>query len=273
MFDSAQPQADEPANQPGIETETESSASLAADDMAYEAGTPDGDAYNAGKAAAAQPDAGADAAADDAPFLTVKYNKQEMPLSKEAVVTYAQKGMNYDKLSARLQEASAKLGAYEDNDFFRIAQAYSEKSGRPVGDVMASMRSQIASVHGCADDKQAVVDAQLGEFMRAYPGIDPRLLPDGVLDAWGTGVPLREAFLAYQAGAYRDEAVVLRQKRQQERTNHRNAQASMGRPRSRGRAHARALSDDVIQTMSPRELERDHERIWAYLTGADKERR
>ena len=26
MFDSAQPQADEPANQPGIETETESSA-------------------------------------------------------------------------------------------------------------------------------------------------------------------------------------------------------------------------------------------------------
>jgi hypothetical protein len=58
-----------------------------------------------------------------------------------------------------------------------------------------------------------------------------------------------------------------------EQTNRRNASASMGRPQSRGRAHARVLSDEVIQTMSPRELERDHERIWAYLTGADKERR
>lgn len=274
MLDSAQPQVDISANQP---YEAEGSGSELdvqpepAHDASSEAQTES--AYESQEDALAQPYADTQQSGDDAPFLTVKYNKEQMPLSKEAAVTYAQKGMNYDKLSARLSAADEKLSIYESDDFFKIAQAYSNKSGRPIGDVMVSMRAQVQNIHGGPNDNQALIDAQLKSFMRAYPQVDPRRLPEGVLDAWSTGVPLSEAFLAYQGGAYRDAATERKTRLAREKTNRRNADASMGQPKSRGRAHERPLSDDAIRTMSPRELDRNHERIWAYLTGANNERR
>ena len=42
------------------------------------------------------------------PFLTVKYNKQEKNLSRDEAREYAQKGMNYDKVSKRLNETAQK---------------------------------------------------------------------------------------------------------------------------------------------------------------------
>ncbi len=242
MCDSVVPQTETPANPSGIDA---------------------GMSINTQEQSMAQPTPGTDTAGQ--PFMTVKYNKEELPLSQEAAVTYAQKGMNYDKLSARLKEADEKLGAYENDDFFKIAKAFAEKTGQPVDDVKTLMRTQMdKAIANC--ERQATVDAQLGAFMKAHPDINPRELPVGVLDAWRSGVPLGDAYQAHMAAQMKAQAA-------REQTNQRNAGASMGRPQSRGRAHSRVLSDEVIRTMSPRELERDHNRIWAYLTGADKERR
>ena len=80
MDELTQPQVVQAANQPG-------SAAASGEGAQESASGTSGQAQ--GKAA-------------DQPFLTVRYNKQDKPLSREEAATYAQKGMNYDKLAGRL---------------------------------------------------------------------------------------------------------------------------------------------------------------------------
>jgi len=86
MFDTAQPQAGEPANQPVIEA--------ADQDIGKESSSFSDDLGDGGEVAA------------DEPFLTVRYNKEQKPLSY--------KGMNYDKIQGRLKEMAEKLSEYEN---------------------------------------------------------------------------------------------------------------------------------------------------------------
>ncbi len=216
MLDTTQPQVDATANQPDIAGGFEQS--------------------------------GNEPEVTDESFMTIRYNKEDMPLSKDAATVYAQKGMNYDKLSARLEEANAKLQEYDEI----LKQGEGRDNSQEAYDNKASA--------------QARVDGQLGDFMARNPGIDPRRLPKAVLNDWSRGVPLSEAFLLYQAGEYRAQADKLARELEQRDTNAKNSAASMGKPQSKGSARELELSDAVIKNMSPAELDRNHERIWKYLT-------
>lgn len=211
---------------------------------------------------------GADSGAAEEPFMTVRYNKQDTDLSKEDAITYAQKGMNYDKLSERLESATAKLNEYESSDLYRLAKEYAEKNETTSEQVNEMLRQHLSMDENAA--KQAIVDKQLTDFMEKNPGVDPRKLPSSVLNAWRGGVPLSEAMVAHQAGAYRHEMETLRQQVAQLSTNAKNAAASMGRPQSNGSARQKVLSEETIRHMSQKELDRNHERIWAFLTGTKK---
>ncbi|MDD5018225.1 MAG: hypothetical protein PHO15_09025 [Eubacteriales bacterium] len=239
MFDNAQPQADEPANQPEYET-------------AADGGGVTEDFGSGG---------------DGVPFLTVRYNKEDKPLSKEAAVAYAQKGMNYDKLSRRLKEAGEKLGAYENNDLFKAAKAYAGKNGKSVDEVMAQMRTSVDMGNGGGEGKQARINGQLGVFMRRNPGVDPRCLPRAVMEQWRRGVPLSEAYLNNKANELSQKTRSLEKQLAQEKANQKNTAASMGKAMSSGPTHFKPLTEEAIASMTPQELEKNHNRIWAMLTG------
>jgi hypothetical protein len=195
---------------------------------------------------------GSTADGTDAPFLTVRYNKEERPLTREAAAEYAQKGLNYDKISGRLSEAEKKLAGYGELE--TLAKGYAQRRGLPDAEALAALKGTLAG------DAQAQVNAQLAAFMKAYPREDPHGLPPAVMDEWKRGVPLKEAYLSHKAAE-------LEQRMQTHQTNARNAAASMGGASGTGDATQRPLSDDTIARMSPAELERNHSRIWAYLTG------
>jgi hypothetical protein len=188
------------------------------------------------------------------PFLTVRYNKQDKPLSREEAAVYAQKGMNYDKLMGRLKAAEEQVKTLGGGREAAAEQSAGEaKSGALAGD-------QRVTLQGGARDVQAVVNAQLNEFVAAHPDVDPAGLPGSVLGAWKRGVPLSEAYGAYRA----------REEQQLERArtaNAVNAAASMGGAGAMGAATPQPLTDEAIQAMSPAELDKNHGRIWAYLTG------
>ncbi|MGI5849659.1 MAG: hypothetical protein ACOX8Q_06310 [Christensenellales bacterium] len=228
MFETAQPQADDSANQPDM----------------------------------AAPESGGTEGVPQEAFLTVRYNKEERPLSKEAAVEFAQKGMNYDKLYERLKQAADKLTAYEKSDFFKTAQSYADKNGRPTKEVLELMQRQIDLQLDPNAARQTAVDSQLDTFMRANPGIDPRALPEDVLKAWKRGVPLYEAYLAHQAGTYKAQLDALEKAAD---TNRRNAVASMGKAGG-GAVRSKPLSEESIRAMTREELEKNHERIWVFLT-------
>ena len=222
MLDMAQPQAEEAANQPLID-ETAQVGEQSAHD--------------------AQNDA----------YLTVRYNKEELPLSREAAVEYAQKGLNYDKISGRLAEVTDKLEEYADLE--ALAKELAAQNGVSEKEALAAIKKRM----GDERDKQAEVNEQLDAFINRYPDADPLALPETVLTAWKSGVPLEQAYAAHLR-----EAQMQSQARQ---TNAQNAAASMGGARGTDTATPRPLSEDSIRQMTPAELEKNHNRIWAYLTG------
>ncbi len=128
-------------------------------------------------------------------FLTVRYNKEELPLTREAAAQFAQKGLNYDKISGRLSETAQKLEAYED--LGELARELAVQSGSDEKEALAALKQRI----GDERDKQAAVNAQLDAFVVQYPGVDPLLLPETVLDAWKSGVPLIQAYASHAIAA------------------------------------------------------------------------
>lgn len=176
------------------------------------------------------------------PFITVKYNKKETGLSRDEAKTYAQKGMNYDKVLGRLNEANAKLKKYE-----------------------GLSTKQTSNV-----DRQSAVNKQLSEFLSKNPGVDPNKLPSEILKAWKKGVPLSEAAAFYQANKYQSEVNDLKKQINQLKTNESNSQASMGRPSSNGSAQLKPLTVESIKNMSKKEIDKNIDRIWEFLTGVKK---
>ncbi len=185
---------------------------------------------------------------DDA-FLTVRYNSEELPLSKEAVVTYAQKGLNYDKLSDRLAKMGEKLKTYEELD--ALAHEFAQRSGLTDTEALSVMKQRLGM-----EREEEAVNARLDEFLSAHPDVDPKGLPEAILAAWKDGTPLVTAY-----------ADMLKTQEQAQQTNALNAFASMGGAAGAGGAAPRPISHDAIKNMSGADLERNHSRIWAYLTG------
>jgi hypothetical protein len=194
------------------------------------------------------------------PFLTVRYNKQEKPLSREEAAVYAQKGMNYDKVSEKLKAADSTLKTM--GELKTLAAEYAAKKGISEAEAPGAIRSALDGT-----DMQAVVNAQLDAFLAAHPDIDPRKLPDAVLAEWKRGVPLKEAYYAHLVKALSAKAQAMERDARARAANESNAAASMGGAGSMGAPHPQAITDEAILAMSPAELEKNHARIWAYLTG------
>lgn len=221
MFEMAQPQAVDMANQPN--TAVDSSTQIGAQQQ------------------------------EDAAFLTVRYNKEALPLSREAAAAYAQKGLNYDKLNGRLEKAQELLTAYED--IGEAAKDYANQNGVSEAEALTAIRQRLSD----EQQKQSAVNAQLDEFLAAHPDVELQTLPEAVIHTWKNGTPLIDAY-----------AQMTKQEQMRERarqTNARNMTASMGGAIGTGAAAPRPITEDGIKLMNPAELNRNHSRIWAFLTG------
>lgn len=216
MENNAQPQA-QTANQPDIQTDVETGSN------------------------------------DKQAFLTVRYNKEELPLSREAATEYAQKGLNYDKISGRLSQLSQKVEDYQHIN--TLVSEIAQQNGISENDAFLALRQRV-SEEGAT---QASINAQLDEFIAAHPDYDPLSLPESVINEWKSGVSLCDAYAAY-------EEIKIRQVNARQ-TNEQNAAASMGGAQGIGAAAPKPLSKEVIAQMSHSELENNHGRIWAFLTG------
>lgn len=192
-------------------------------------------------------------AEQESAFLTVRYNKEQMPLSREAAAEYAQKGLNYDKVSGRLEKANELLTAYED--IAAAAKDLAHNNGLSESDALTAIKQRLND----EQKKQAAINRQLDTFLQSYPDIDARALPASVVEAWRTGTPLLEAY-----NSMREHEQQLEMARQ---TNVQNTALSMGGAVGSGAASPRPITEDGIKMMSSAELESNHSRIWAFLTG------
>ena len=87
---------------------------------------------------------------EEAPFLDIIYNGQQMHLTKEQAITLAQKGQNYDK---KVQELEALKNSPERQIFARMAQ----QSGMTVDQLISSFEDNL---------RQSTIQVRAEQLMR-----------------------------------------------------------------------------------------------------------
>jgi hypothetical protein len=191
--------------------------------------------------------------------LDIRYNGQNQTLNREQATTLAQKGMNYDKINEKLQQAL-------NNPVLKVLESNAKKAGMSVEDYANRMAQfqdtmniqQIAkefkSQHQDASDEVATayanevyknrladiakqdaeaakaseqaeqnkLIAEVQAFTQRFPDVDIKKLPADVIDDINAGTPLMEAYLSY-------ENQQLRNRLSNHDTNEKNKNNSVGK--------------------------------------------
>jgi len=192
-------------------------------------------------------------------FLQIRYNGQDQSLTREQATTLAQKGMNYDKISQKLQDAlnnpvlkivesnakkaglsveeyTNRLAQYQDSlSIQQIAKEF--KTQNPdVSDAVAtqyasevyknrqaqSAREEAERAQQASQAEQDALVAEVKAFQSRFPDVDIENLPNEVIDDINMGTPLMEAYLTY-------ENQQLRNRLTNSQTNARNRNNSVGK--------------------------------------------
>lgn len=191
--------------------------------------------------------------------LDIRYNGQNQTLNREQATTLAQKGMNYDKINEKLQQAlnnpvlkvlesNAKKAGMSVEDYAnRMAQfqdtmniqqiAKEFQSQNPdVSDAVATKYANEVYKNRLADiakqDAEAAKASEQAEqnkliaevqaFTQRFPDVDIEKLPADVIDDINAGTPLMEAYLSY-------ENQQLRNRLSNHDTNAKNKNNSVGK--------------------------------------------
>jgi hypothetical protein len=230
------------------------------------------------------------------PFMQVKYNKEEVALDQEQATTYAQKGMNYDKI----KESRDEIQSQYDNDGARkYIQSLAEEHNLTPDQALAKLNNdratrlatkqgitpeayqanqQIETLKGenaglqkykdTADDQakvNALLETETAEFQKAHP--DDQITEE-MLTQWGKGFDMETSF---QQSKEHTELIDLRKRFGIETANDENAAASTGRIGSQVDGHVAELNRESIGNMTTEQLDKNHNKVWEFLTGVKKE--
>lgn len=200
-----------------------------------------------------------------APFMTVKYNGAEQGLSQDEAITYAQKGMNYDKVYGQLEQmrndpvrrafeeqaarAGLTLNEYADrleqfqreSAINRLADSFMSENPDATEDIARkfaeaqyqsslAQKAQEQAEHKAKEeaDQQQWAFSQIEAFQKEYPNVDIRTLPQDVIDEINAGESLLSAYRAHENKEMKNTINALRQNRYNESTSTGNLSNNSG---------------------------------------------
>ena len=204
--------------------------------------------------------------------FTLKYMGEEKSVTREEIVDLAEKGMNYDKVKGQLEAARNDLRDYErvradlskrneqlqfleeiakdqnmsldeliENTQVQVMQKRTGKDVEVCRGIVANERrarelqAQQAAVTS-AKDQNAKRDADIAEFMKAYPELasDPKNVPQEVWDAVNRGESLLSAYRAYEVKTLRAELEKQKAAAAEEKRKQENKSRSTGSQKTKG---------------------------------------
>lgn len=159
------------------------------------------------------------------PFLKIKYNKEEVPLTQDEVIALSQKGMNYDKLQEKYNQVANSremqffnqlaqkngmtvqqlVDYYEQQEFEAQLKEYTEKNipEDMARELIESRKFREEQQRKAQEDakakehEQSLINQQ-NEFLDMYPNVDPKDIPQEVWDKVRNGVPLKYAYMEHE---------------------------------------------------------------------------
>lgn len=204
--------------------------------------------------------------APEEPFLRIKYDKEELGLTREEAIDLAEKGKNYDRLRDRynaLNEPLEQLARLYDMDVPSFLNSLSESQTRfevskelqslremypnadeevltelatkRVGDRTSLQERRYAEEQTKAQDAQeAEIKRQLGLFRQEYPNLEPDKLDREVYDYVKQGYTLLEAYNKWARGVEAKNKPAMESKLRAEQLNESNRAKSLGNTTNAG---------------------------------------
>lgn len=197
---------------------------------------------------------------EETPFLEVVYNKEKKGLSKEEALTFAQKGMNYDKMVERFNslnaplEELARMNNMNVNDFlnhlgqtqmqFEVSTTFNKlKEQYPNSDeellkklaenevnrrinVQAQQMETQKHEQEDAQRQKALHDVEL--FKKEFPDVDYSNLPSQVYEDIKSGHTLLSAYYKYQNSQNSEHIKQLEANAEIKKKNEANKNRSFG---------------------------------------------
>lgn len=200
-----------------------------------------------------EPEAKEPEKADD-DFLTIRYNKADMKLTREKAVELAQKGANYDHVFQELQ-------SYRDGPIGKAMKAYADAAGMSVeqyAEVMVEQQTAAAEKQALQElqeqypdapedllrehvklkleDKKAHATAaaetrrqrEWADALEEYPGINPDNVPQDVHDAVANGAKPIDALRMHELASLRAKVAELTSAHETKKKQDENRARSIG---------------------------------------------
>lgn len=193
-------------------------------------------------------------------LFTIQYNGKSEQMTREQLLTLAQKGRNYDHVQQELEQ----LRQFRDeaNPALELVKGYAQRNNMAVGDYLdwcrkqelmrtgmdeqaAGQKVQMEKERAELDAKQAQIQAEeqrrssaqrqaqeavqarqrdIAQFCRTYPGVDPKAIPQEVWEAVKSGDTLTNAYTMHENKRLAAELAAERQNK----ANKANTPGSLG---------------------------------------------
>ena len=188
----------------------------------------------------------------------LKFLGETKTVSKDEVITLAQKGLNYDKILGERDVAKQEVSRLQEYEAF--LKELAGPGGMSIEDLMDSTRAEVlAKKEGIdtasalrqikLDRREKAIEAkksqeeaekrqaeeadrerskQFLQFHNAYPDVDPKEIPKEVWDMFKDGVSLLTAYSTYENKKLREEVKSWKDKAETAEQNYKNQQRSTG---------------------------------------------
>ena len=200
---------------------------------------------------------GTEADEDTPDFLSVTFNHEDKKLSKKESQTYAQKGMNYDKVKTQLENSNAQLEQYRryesflneiKGDFASIDELMIDTRARMLIDAekekgnTITLDSAKASVRERMpkpiDPKRLQADNAVTAFQQVYGDVKAENIPQEVWDDVKITGDLLGAYHNYEKRNFEKEIAQLKKDLETEKQKNKNASRKVGGAKSSGRSES-----------------------------------
>lgn len=199
--------------------------------------------------------------AEDQQLFELKHQGQLHKVSREQVVTLAQKGMDYDHIRGERDSARAQYAELE-----AFLSELAQPQGMTIPDLIDHTRASILAerdgiemdvalqrvkldrdrksfeeqqrqaeqAKNAQTQEEARIQQSFLRFAEEYAEVDPKSIPKEVWDAFGKGGELTDAYARWENKQLRQQIKAMQEKQQAQEQNEKNKERSTGSQQSAG---------------------------------------
>jgi len=218
------------------------------------------------------------------PFIKIKYNKEEVALDREKAIELAQKGMNYDKIYEKLQQLendprlsfveqqAQRYGMTAEQYLEAVREAEEQEQLNEL--IQQNIPEEIAKEimenrkfreqweqERRAREQEEQRQADYQAFLETFPDVKPEDIPQSVWEEVKQGKSLVDAYTRYENQLLRQQLEGLQGKKEVEKKNEENKQATTGSVTGQGDGKQPYFTKEQVEKMSVEEINKNWKAI------------